>query len=171
LPLKKPLRSFRKLHPNFCLNHDEFASETVCADCKLPFCKLCVVSIGGQSLCGPCKNFRIAALGRSVRVLPLAVVSLVVALVSGPVTLILSLVAMGLHVGEGETPSAVALSLFAALMPAGALVVSCLALRKIESEPHVGGRSLAASGASVAAVNVLWCLTVVWVVLSKHWAG
>jgi hypothetical protein len=171
LPARKPARPFRKVRADSCLNHDEAAPAGLCAACKLPFCALCVVSLAGQTLCGPCKNFHIAALGRAARVLPQAVLCLVVALVSGPVTLILSLVAMGLHVGDGETPSAVALCLFAALLPAAALVLSCSALRTLDAQPHLAGRSLAASGACVAAVNVLWCLTVVWVVLCKHGAG
>src|ERR687892_749265 len=44
--------------------------EETCAPCKLPFCKGGVVGIQGGLLCGPCKNFRLASLGRPPRVLP-----------------------------------------------------------------------------------------------------
>jgi hypothetical protein len=171
LPLRKPERVFRKVNPNFCLQHDEDASEATCAGCKLPFCHRCVVSIQGQSLCGPCKNFRIAGLGQPPRVLPLAVVALVVSLVSGPVTLILSLVAMGLHIGEGSTAGAVVLCLMAVALPVTGLTLAGMALRQIESRPRVGGRALATSGACAALVGVLWCVTVIGLVVVKHFQG
>ena len=171
LPWRKAIRPYRKFNSNFCLYHDESASEAICSDCKLGFCKLCLVHIQGQPLCGPCKNFRIAGLARPHRVLPLAVVSLVVSLVSGPVTLILSLVAMGLHIGEGDSRAAVGLCLLAVLLPAAGLVLAGMALRQIESRPQVGGRSLATSAACTALVGVLWCTTVIGVVAAKHFLG
>ena len=171
LPSRKPGLLFRKINPNFCLHHDESDAEAACDACKLPFCKLCVVSIQGRTLCGPCKNFQIAGMGQPPRVLPLAVVSLVVSLVSGPVTLILTLVAMGLHIGEGATGGAVVLCLLAVLLPAAGLWLTGSALRQIESRPQVGGRALAASGACVALIGVLWCLTVIGVVVAKHYLG
>ncbi len=141
LPSRRSVRANLKINPKFCFHHDESASETNCDACKLPFCKLCVIPLQGQTLCGPCKNFRIAALGRAPRVLPLAVVSLVVSLVSGPVMLILSLVAIGLHVGEGETGAAVVLCLLAIALPITGLFLAGRALRQIHSPPEVGGTS------------------------------
>ena len=140
----------------------------ICDACKLPFCKRCVITLGGQTLCGPCKNFRIAALGRALRVLPLAVVALVVSLVSGPVMLILSLVAIGLHVGEGATGAAVALCLLALALPVAGLCLAGRALRLIESRPEVGGRALATSAACAALVGALWCVTVIGILAVKH---
>jgi hypothetical protein len=161
----------RKINPSFCLHHDESPAEATCDACKLPFCKLCVVALGGQTLCGPCKNFRIAGLGRPPRVLPLAVVSLVVSLVSGPVTLILSLVAMGLYIGEGATGAAVGLCLLALSLPVAGLWLAGLALRRIELLPQAGGRALAASAACAALVGVLWCAIVMGLVVLQHVQG
>jgi hypothetical protein len=171
LPFRKPDRPLRKISPNFCLQHDEDPSEVNCDACKLPFCKRCVVSIQGQTLCGPCKNFRIAGLGRPPRILPLAVYALVISLVSGPVTLILSLVAMGLHISEGATAAAVVLCLLGSSLPITGLILAGLALRQIETRPQVGGRALATSGACIALVGVLWCVTVIGVVVVKYSLG
>jgi hypothetical protein len=170
LPSRRPDRSLRKITPDFCLNHDEDKAETTCDACKLPFCNRCVVSLQGKTLCGPCKNFRIAALGRPARTLPLAVVSLVVSLVSGPVTLILSLVGVGLSIGEGATGAAVVLCLVGLALPVAGLVLAGKALRQIDSMPTtaVGGRGLAASGACAALVGVLWCVTVLGLLVFKH---
>jgi hypothetical protein len=101
-------------------------------------------------------------------VLPLAVVSLVVSLVSGPVMLILSLVAMGLHMGEGATGAAIVLCLLAMTMPVAGLYLAAKALRQIDSRPEMGGRALATSGACAAVVGVLWCVTVIGLVIVKH---
>src|SRR5438874_9786727 len=43
----------------YCLNHPDTASEQTCADCGEGFCADCVVTLQGEVLCGPCKNFRI----------------------------------------------------------------------------------------------------------------
>jgi hypothetical protein len=169
LPSRRPVRAVSKINPNFCYHHDESASEATCDACKLPFCKFCVVTLQGQTLCGPCKNFRIAALGRAPRVLPLAILSLVVSLVSGPVMLILSLVAIGLHIGEGATGPAVVLCVLAMALPVAGLFLAGRALRQIESRPEVGGRALATSGACVALVGTLWCVTVIGIVSIKHY--
>jgi hypothetical protein len=169
LPSTRPARIIGKINPNFCFHHDESASEATCAACKLPFCKLCVVTLQGQTLCGPCKNFRIAALGRSPRVLPLAIVALVVSLVSGPVMLILSLVAMGLHIGEGAAGAAVVLCLLAVVLPITGLYLARKALREIDARPEMGGRALATSGACAALVGVVWCVTVISLVAVKHY--
>jgi hypothetical protein len=168
MPLRKPARPLRKIRPDFCLQHDEDPSETTCDGCKLPFCKRCVVSIQGQTLCGPCKNFRIAALGRPPRILPLAIYALVISLVSGPVTLILSLVAIGLSISEGATAAAVVLCLLALALPITGLVLAAQALRQIETRPQVGGRALAASGACTALVGALWCVTVIGLVVVRY---
>jgi hypothetical protein len=169
LPSNRPARLIGKINPHFCFQHDESASETTCDACKLPFCKLCVVTLQGQTLCGPCKNFRIAALGRSPRVLPLAIVALVVSLVSGPVMLILSLVAMGLHIGEGATGAAIVLCLLATALPIAGLYLAWKALRQIDSHPEMGGRALAISGMCAALVGVLWCVTVIALLIVKYW--
>jgi hypothetical protein len=169
LPSHRPARLIGKINPHFCFQHDEAASEATCDACKLPFCKLCVVTLQGQTLCGPCKNFRIGALGRSPRVLPLAILALVVSLVSGPVMLILTLVAMGLFIGEGAAGAAVALCLLAVLLPVVGLYLARKALQQIDSRPEMGGRALATSGVCAALVGVVWCVTVIALLVAKQW--
>jgi hypothetical protein len=169
LPVHRPARLIGRVNPGFCFHHGDSASEATCDACKLPFCKLCVVTVQGQTLCGPCKNFRVAALGRLPRLLPLAIVALVVSLVSGPVMLILSLVAMGLHLGEGETGAAVVLCLMAIFLPLVGLYLAGKALRQMDARPEMGGRALAISGACAALVGVLWCLTVIALLVVKRW--
>jgi hypothetical protein len=168
LPPRPPASLPRKVRPEFCFNHDEDASTGTCAACRLPFCPNCLVALGGQTLCGPCKNFRVGGMGRPPRVLPLAVVALVVSLVSGPVTLILSLVAVGLHIGEGTTGEAVGLCILALVLPVAGLVLAGMALRRIDARPQLGGRALAASGACAALVGALWCVSVAVLVVVKH---
>ena len=46
-----------------------------------------VITLQGETLCGPCKNFKFGGLGRPTRPLPLAILALIVSLVSAPVML------------------------------------------------------------------------------------
>src|SRR5438132_8967068 len=48
--------------PNFCLQHPTTPSKSPCADCREGFCADCLVTFQGESLCGPCKNFRVRLL-------------------------------------------------------------------------------------------------------------
>ena len=114
------------------------------AGCKLPFCNNCLVTIQGQTLCGPCKNFRIAGMGRTTRLLPLSVLALVVSLVSGPVMLILSLLAVSLYLSEGleAVGAAIALCLMALVMPVAGLALAVMALRRLEKRPEIRSESL-----------------------------
>src|SRR5262245_48987593 len=76
LPSRRPGRLLGKVNPNFCFHHLDDPSTAACAACRLPFCDACVVLLRGETLCGPCKNFRVASPGRARRVLPLAVIAL-----------------------------------------------------------------------------------------------
>jgi hypothetical protein len=177
-PSEAPLPSRRatgrllgKVNPDFCFQHDDDRSEATCAACRLPFCNRCVLTLQGQTLCGPCKNFRLARLGRPRRLLPLAVIALVAALSSGPVALILSLAASGLHQSEGVVGVSVALCLVAAVLPVTGLVLSAMALRRLDDRPQAGGRGVAASGVCVALAGVVWCAAVAAVLLGRQAAG
>ena len=164
---RKPMRLLGKVNPKFCYHHDDSPSETTCSACRLPFCASCVVSLQGETLCGPCKNFRLAGLGRAERVLPLAIVSFVVSLAGGPVALILSLVGVGLFRGDGTPMVALALCLVGAGIPVGGLILSRMALRLIDKQAHRGGRSLATSCAGICIVELLWCASVAAVVIRQ----
>jgi hypothetical protein len=168
LPSRRPGRLLGKVNPNFCFQHADNASTAACAACRLSFCDACVIQFQGATLCGPCKNFRVASPGRARRVLPLAAVALVVALASGPVALTLSLTGTGLVRSEGLLAVAVALCLLGAALPAAALALSAVALGRLDARPEASGRGLAASGVCVSLVGVVWCATVAALLVGKH---
>ena len=169
-PKRRP-PELRRVRPNVCFNHDETASEQTCAECRLPFCAACVVTLQGRTLCGPCKNFYLRGLSRPPRVVPHAIVALVLGLVSGPVTLILTLMAVGLQLRDGAATAGVVLCLVSLILPVGGLITAWLGLRQIETQAQAGGRALASSGGSIALVGVLWSLTVALLLVGKHWQG
>ena len=162
---RKPMRLLGKVNPKFCFHHDESSCEATCSACRLPFCASCVVFQQGETLCGPCKNFRLAGMGRAERVLPLAIVSFVVSLAGGPAALILSLVGVGLYRGDDMTLAALALCLVGAGLPIGGLILARMALRLIDKQAQSGGRSLATSCAGICIVEILWCSSVAALVI------
>ena len=169
----RPFRRLRETrpppNPAYCLNHTDTASEQTCADCRCSFCAACVVTLQGKTLCAPCKNFRVRGVQRATRLSGLAIVAVVVSLVSGPVTFCLTLVGAGSQAqGDGSIALAVFLSILGGLLPAGGLILGAMALREIETKPHVGGRGLAMAGTATALVGVLWSLTVVLLVILKY---
>ncbi len=166
------LRPYRKVNPAFCLNHDETASVHTCAECRLPFCADCVVTLKGAILCGPCKNFRLRAQTRAPRVLPLAIIGLVVAIASGPVAVCLSVFSFSSHYTPHSSLAAtVVLAILGMLVPAGAMVLSGLALHGIETRPNVGGRGMAMTGLVTGLAGVLWNLTLGMLIVLKHIQG
>jgi hypothetical protein len=167
LPPRK-VRERLRIRPEYCLQHDETPSTEVCADCKMRFCSACVVTLQGRTLCGPCKNFRIRALSQPPRILPLAIISLILALTAGPVTLVLSFLAVGLSIQEGATGVAVLLCVLALALPTVGLVLGGMALRQIETQAFTGGRALAASGSVASLVSVLWAVTIAVVLVCKE---
>jgi hypothetical protein len=166
-------RPYRKVDPGFCLNHDEIASTHTCADCRLPFCDSCVVSLNGALVCGPCKNFRLRSQTRPTRVSPLAIIGLVVAVVSGPVAVCLSVLSLGSnrYNPEGSITLTIVLAMLGMIFPAGAMVLCGLALRTIDSRPNVGGRGMAMTGLVTGLTGLLWNLTIGMLVIVKHIQG
>jgi len=132
--------------PNFCLNHEGVPSRTTCASCEEAFCSDCVVFFQGVTYCGPCKNYRLKILQRPPRLSGLALSSLLLALVTGPMALCL--------VGSGN----VLFCVLALVVYGTALALGIMGLRAIERD-RKGGRSLAISGILTAAVTAV--LTVV----------
>jgi hypothetical protein len=167
LPARQTNRIPRRVRPNLCYNHDEDASSANCTLCRLPFCANCLVMIQGEPLCGPCKNFAVAGLGRPTRPLPRAVLALIVALVSAPVMFALSLLAIGLFVGEGLIGVALALCLLGLVLPGTGLWLSLSALSRMETLTQYGGRGLAAGGACASAVGLLWTVGVTVIVIAR----
>ena len=164
---RKPMRLLGKVNPKYCYHHDDSPSETTCSACRLPFCSACVVALRDETLCGPCKNFHLAGMGRAERVLPLSIVSFVVALAGGPVALILSLVGVGLVRTEGMVMAALSLCLVGAALPVGGLVLARLAIRLIDKQAQSGGRSLATSCAGICIVELIWCASVAALIIRQ----
>ncbi len=169
-PPRKP-REVRRVRPQFCLQHDESASTVGCDDCKMRFCDLCVVTLQEHTLCGPCKNFRLRARTRPPRTAPLAVVALVVALVSGPMTLMMTLLAVSRHLEAAPPALSVVLCMVGTVLPTVAAFLGWLALRQIETRAQMGGRGLAASGSVLGLAGALWGLSVAAVVLARQVQG
>jgi hypothetical protein len=151
--LPRPRRRGRpQPDPAVCLNHETVASKHKCPDCGEAFCDNCVAPFQGQTLCGPCKNFRVRTLSRPPRVSGLAVVSAVLALITGPLAFCLWPFAVA---------SGTALWSLLALVPQiAALVLAGLALRATEGGAHKSGRSLAITGLVTAVVACVLTLVV-----------
>ncbi len=158
---KRRHRQFRKVNADYCLNHEETAQAHHCADCRLPFCDACLVPFRGQMLCGPCKNFRLRALNRPPRMSVLAVVGMVAGLVGGPAAFCLGSMTMTPELNpQGSVGVAMLLTFLGMLFPGGAMALSAVALRYVETRANVGGRGLALTGLFLGLVGVLWNLTV-----------
>src|SRR5262249_19772045 len=145
--LPRRRRETRRANPRYCLNHEDAPSETICDDCKMSFCNGCVVSLQGKMVCGPCKNFRVRGLNRPTRVTALSIITLVVGLVSGPITFCLGLFTV---VGQEKNPSSavvIMLALIGLILPIAALVLARFALREMERKANTSGRSFAFTGA------------------------
>ncbi len=142
-PAPKKVYVPRRIRPEFCLHHDETPSTASCDACRQRFCAACVVSLQGQTLCSPCKNFRLRGLGKPARATPLSILALVVALAGGPVTFCLGMSAFSAHVAsaDGSWGLTVLLGVMGLLLPAAGLALGIVALRQIETSPHAGGLS------------------------------
>lgn len=134
--------------PMHCFNHETRPQQKTCDDCGLSFCDECVVTFRGQTLCGPCKNYEAKLLQRTPQTSSMALLSLVVAFAAGP--LLFCLASMGAQRG---------LTLIALIPQVFALIAGIVALRKIQSDPTIGGQTLAITGMLTASFTAV--LTVV----------
>ena len=154
--------------PKFCvLNHDELPTEHTCgshAGCRSA--RKCVVELQGEMLCGPCKNFKMRGMQRPSSVTTLSTVSVVGAVVAGPISFCLSIIGVGM-LAQGAGAGAVFFGVIGLLLPLGVLVLSFWALKEIESKPRTGGRMLALTGAASGLIGTLWCVTVTLIMIVK----
>jgi hypothetical protein len=172
LPSPRRKRERRRPDPAYCLNHEETPKEAICDACHGSFCSACVVTLQGQTLCGPCKNFRIRGLNRPARLTPLSIVSFVLALVVTIVCLFLTFMAIGFQMSlEHGTAVAVVICLVGLLLAGGEMLVGWLALRQIDRQPNLGGRALAMTGAAAGLVGVLWSVAIALFSIFKPWQG
>jgi hypothetical protein len=147
----------RRPNPAYCLNHDETPKDATCTACHGSFCSACVVALQGQTLCGPCKNFRLGGMSRPSRLTPLALVAFILALVSTLVTLFLSFLAIGTTLmTEAGLAVAIPCLVVALLFAGGELILGGLALRQIDRQPALGGRGLAMTGAMAGLTGMVW---------------
>jgi len=166
----RPKKEARRINPNFCLVHDEKPSEHTCKDCGMRFCSSCIVTIQGDTLCGPCKNFRLRGTHRPAVIAPLAIISVIAGLISAPIGFCLSGTGITAQVGPEGGSGAGLFLLFGVvgmLLPLTGLVLGGLALKQIESKPNVGGRFLAMTGAAAGLVGTIWSMTVALLLVLK----
>ena len=145
-PRSRPRKQARlgRRDPQVCFNHEEIARQASCADCGESFCGECLVSFADAVVCGPCKNYRVKNLQRSLPPSNLSILSLLVAFLSAPVILLL------LPARQGGFPWWV----FLAVLPQGlAVALALLALREADKDPQSAGRSLALTGLVSAGVT------------------
>jgi hypothetical protein len=157
----RPRRSRERRRPNpaYCLNHEETPKQAICDACRCSFCSACVVALQGQTLCRPCKNFRLGGLSRPLRLPPMAIVSFVLAFVCTLVSLILCFMAIGFTIRmESGFAVSIPCCVVALFFAAGELIVSGLALQQIDRQPSLGGRGLAMTGAMSGLTGVVWAL-------------
>ena len=143
--------------PQFCFNHQDVGRHTACAACGESFCEECLVALEGAALCGPCKNFRVKNLQRTVPPAKLAIVSVLIVFLTTPV--ILSLL-------PGSRSGFPWWSLVAFLPQGLAGTLAILGLREAEKDPQATGRSLALSGLFGAGLTTV--LIVLLTMYSPH---
>lgn len=140
--------------PAYCFNHEEVARKSICGDCGESFCDECLVEFQGAGLCGPCKNYRVKNLQRSLPPSNLSILGLLVALLTGPCAVCM------LTSGQTGFPW----WNFVALLPqAAAVVLAILALRDADQEAKSSGPALALTALATAATSsVLICLLAIY---------
>lgn len=153
------------IDPAYCFNHEDVPSEQACQDCRERFCSACLVVVRGKTLCGPCKNYRLARIQGPPRTSGMAIVSLVLAIIGGPLSFCLS--TAGRMNDLGTSPTTLAWSVGGSLLPLIALLLAFAALGQIERNPRLSGRALALTGATTAAIGVVWSLTMLLILAGK----
>jgi hypothetical protein len=170
-PLEEEPRPYRRQReivehdPAYCWNHQEIPSANTCDDCGEHFCAACIVVLRGKTLCGPCKNFRLARLQRPPRASAMAIVALVLGILGGPLSLCLS--STGRMNGDSLSLFTLGVGAAGLLLPAVALLLALLALGEMNRNPRVGGRALAITGAVTAVVGIVWSLAMILVLTGK----
>lgn len=147
--------------PNYCFNHTALPAEHTCTDCGEHFCSHCVITFRGETLCGPCKNFRIRQVNKPPRVSVLAVVSVCLGLIFGPAALCL--------IPAGQSTELAPFVVLVILVQLLALILGGLALYKTEQEVQLRGKGLAISGVVMSGFGLVLSLAAT-VFSLLHWA-
>jgi hypothetical protein len=125
--------------PDVCLNHPRSARTAACADCGESFCGDCLVGLQDQRLCGPCKNLRVRRLQQPPRLAASAIAAFVVSLLAAGVSFLMVFALAGMN---APLPA----RLLALLPPVAGLLLSAIALRRVEGDARVRGRAAAIAG-------------------------
>ncbi|MBL8798156.1 MAG: hypothetical protein JNM56_29940 [Planctomycetia bacterium] len=153
-----PAPASRQRDSAFCFNHQETPQQHTCADCGEKFCADCVLTLHGQTVCGPCKNFRVRARQRPPRVSVMAIFSPLLAMISAPPLGFTLFVVAGVSAQADASSTAGMLGAVAVvgLLAIGvqlfALLLGGLSLRAVETNSHISGRSLAITGVVASVV-------------------
>ena len=170
--LPRRSRERRRPNPTYCLNHEETPKQAKCDACQCSFCSACVVALRGQTLCGPCKDFRLGGLNRPARLSPLAIVAFVLALIGTLVSLFLCFLAIGLTIRmESGLVGAVFCCTIALFFAVGELIVSGIALRQMDRHPGMGGRGMAMTGAVAGLTGVVWAVALTVFIVVRQVQG
>jgi hypothetical protein len=81
--------------PFFCANHQNLPTGRFCADCGRPFCESCLTEMGGQPLCGWCRDQRLQVIQQRPTAKPEAV--LLAARIFNAVVLLAVLLIVGFY--------------------------------------------------------------------------
>ena len=146
-PRDRPRLPPRRRDPNDCLNHAGVVREAACADCGEGFCRNCLVYLQAKPLCVQCKNQRLRAMHKALPTSQLALMSLLLALFTGPLAFCLY------PIGRGFSTK---FSLLALAPQFFALALGVWALRRLEKKRELGGQSLALSAIFTAGLAVFW---------------
>jgi hypothetical protein len=145
--------------PNFCFNHPSTPKSAACEDCGEAFCASCLVALQGETLCGPCKNFRARGLELPPSSSTSATASLLIALLTGG--------AIGFCLLPIGGNAIVVLSLLALVPQLLAVGLGIRALYLAQHEGRTGGQAVAVTGITAAVLTiVLTVLVDVYYVLS-----
>jgi hypothetical protein len=155
-PPPLPDRPARRLRsrgrdPAWCFNHSDLPSEITCGACEEHFCRQCVVTLQGKTLCGPCKNHQLRTLARPPRISGLALAAVIIAWVAGPFIMMIVVVTAA----TGGTSAPLLLIGFGALPEMVAFVLGALALYRTETDPKIGGQAVAVTAMVTAVVATL----------------
>ena len=137
----------RRRDPAYCFNHEDAPAELKCTDCSEAFCAGCVVGLQGQTLCGPCKNYRIRRILRPPRTSTLSILALVGAVVAGGASFFLVLMGIGAAEASSAGGAFGVLAAFGIMALVAQLIVAGLAvfgLYDVEKHPRVSGRAAVA---------------------------
>jgi hypothetical protein len=141
-----------------CFNHQDRPVLHKCPDCSEGFCADCLVTFKGQTLCGPCKNFRLRVTTQPATLCGKALVGVILGMSAAPLVMCLW--------PFGANSFVVLLCVMALVAQLGAVVLGALALRETEANPRLSGRSLAIT--SVLTGGLASLLTVFFVIFGPR---